>query len=332
MQYLKKKPETAVLLLLLGLVVLAGIALAVLTASNRKAEQAASEAADGSIPVLAIPSDTVRKIQMEARSGTLTLACADGSWSLAEDPDYHLDESSCNAMLTAVSALNAKRELQEAAGEDYGFSAPQATVTITTDSGEETLVFGARNAVTGDVYLQKAGESAVYTVASSKLNCFLKDKAALFGAFSPAGLTSSAIEAVSYTLADGETVSLKAMSEPVESAGSGTSEAASDSTAYQTVWRLENDPTADLNTDKTALSSYVSGHLTPADGVDLAAAGFDTPLVTVQVTTAEKTVTLRYASGMDGYYLMVEGDGSLYTVDQSTVQALLLPEIAWKPE
>ena len=75
--------------LLLGLVVLAGIALAVLTASNRKAEQAASEAADGSIPVLAIPSDTVRKIQMEARSGTLTLAYADGSWSLAEDPDYH---------------------------------------------------------------------------------------------------------------------------------------------------------------------------------------------------------------------------------------------------
>lgn len=85
MQYLKKKPETAVLLLLLGLVVLAGIALAVLTASNRKVEQAASEAADGSIPVLAIPSDTVRKIQMEAQSGTLTLAYADGSWSLAED-------------------------------------------------------------------------------------------------------------------------------------------------------------------------------------------------------------------------------------------------------
>lgn len=85
-RYLKKKPETAVLLLLLGLVVLAGIALGRgWTASNRKAEQAASEAADGSIPVLAIPSDTVRKIQMEARSGTLTLAYADGSWSLAED-------------------------------------------------------------------------------------------------------------------------------------------------------------------------------------------------------------------------------------------------------
>ena len=59
MQYLKKKPETAVLLLLLGLVVLAGIALAVLTASNRKAEQAASEAA---IRVVAVtPAIHVRR-------------------------------------------------------------------------------------------------------------------------------------------------------------------------------------------------------------------------------------------------------------------------------
>lgn len=337
MQYLKKKPETAVLLLLLGLVVLAGIALAVLTASNRKAEKAASQAAEGTIPLLEASAETLEQIRIETPDQTLTLDYTGGSWTLEEDPAYHLDESSCNTMLTALSALNAKRQLAQEPGEDYGFSAPQATVTITTDSGEETLVFGARNAVTGDVYLQKAGESAVYTVASSKLNCFLKDKAALFGAFSPAGLTSSAIEAVSYTLADGETVSLKAMSEPVESAGSGTSEAASGSAAYQTVWRLENDPTADLDTDKTdailtALSSYVSGQITPADGADPATAGFDTPLVTVRVTTAEKTVTLRYASGMDGYYLMVEGDGSLYTVDQSTVQALLLPENALKPE
>lgn len=128
-------------------------------------------------------------------------------------------------MLTAVSALNAKRELQEAC---------RGGLRLLRSAGHRDHHHGqrrgntgirSRNAVTGDVYLQKAGESAVYTVASSKLNCFLKDKAALFGAFSPAGLTSSAIEAVSYTLADGETVSLKAMSEPVKSAGSGTSEA-----------------------------------------------------------------------------------------------------------
>lgn len=335
MQHTKKK--AAVLLLLLGLVVLAGVALALLTASNQKAEQAASEAAEGSIPVLAVSADDLKQIKIETQSETLTLEDTDGSWALAEDPDYHLDESACNTMLTALSALNAKRELTETAGEDYGFAEPQATVTVTTSSGETTLIYGAQNAVTGDVYLQKAGEDTIYTVASSKLSCFLTEKEALFGAFNPAGLTSSAIEAVSYTLADGESVSLKAVSEPVESTADSGSEADSDSTEYQTVWRLEEDPSADLDTDKTdalltALSSYVSGQITPADGVDPAAVGFDAPLVTVQVTTAEKNVTLRYAEGTDGYYLMVEGDDSLYKVDQSTVQALLLTEDALKTE
>lgn len=35
---------------------------------------------------------------------------------------------------------------------------------------------------------------------------------------------------------------------------------------------------------------------------------------------------LAYACGTDGWYLQVEGDTSVYTVDTSTVQALLLTE------
>ena len=46
MQYLKKKPETAVLLLLLGLVVLAGIALAVLTAATALFQRSYAERID----------------------------------------------------------------------------------------------------------------------------------------------------------------------------------------------------------------------------------------------------------------------------------------------
>ena len=38
---------------------------------------------------------------------TLTLDDADGSWTLAEDSDYHLDESACNTMVTALSSLHA---------------------------------------------------------------------------------------------------------------------------------------------------------------------------------------------------------------------------------
>ena len=330
------KAKRRTLGVLLFLILLAGGVFALLTLRNAREEQAASAAADGTIPLAAVSGNDLTQIVLHYQGETNTLLYTADGWTLAEDPAYHLDTSACNTMLTALSSLNAKRELSPQAGEDYGFAEPALTIEVTAAGETDTYTFGTSNTMTGDLYVCKNNSDVIYTVSGTKAACFELTRAELFGAFNPAGLTASEIEAVSYTLADGETVSLKAMSEPVESAGSGTSEAASDSTAYQTVWRLENDPTADLDTDKTdailtALSSYV-GQITPADGADLAAAGFDTPLVTVQVTTAEKTVTLRYASGMDGYYLMVEGDGSLYTVDQSTVQALLLPENAWKSE
>ena len=44
--------------------------------------------------------------------------------------------------------------------------------------------------------------------------------------------------------------------------------------------------------------------------------------MTAEVTTADGTVTLTYAIGTDGYYMMVSGDSSVYTVDGQTVQAL----------
>ncbi len=331
------KAKRCTLGVLLFLILLAGGVFALLMLRNAREEQAASAAADGAIPLAAVSGNDLTQIVLHYQGETNTLLYTADGWTLAEDPAYHLDTSACNTMLTALSSLNAKRELSPQAGEVYGFAEPVLTIEVTAAGETDTYTFGASNTMTGDLYVRKNNSNTIYTVSGTKAACFELTRAELFGAFNPAGLTASEIEAVSYTLADGETVSLKAMSEPVESAGSGTSEAASDSTAYQTVWRLENDPAADLDTDKTdailtALSSYVSGQITPADGAYLAAAGFDTPLVTVQVTTAEKTVTLRYASGMDGYYLMVEGDGSLYTVDQSTVQALLLPENAWKSE
>ena len=66
--------------------------------------------------------------------------------------------------------------------------------TVTAGGETQTFRFGAENPVTGDVYLQKEGDEAVYTVASAKLQAFLTSKAGLFGAFCPAGITRSDIE------------------------------------------------------------------------------------------------------------------------------------------
>ena len=247
---------------------------------------------------------------------TLTLNYDSGSWTLADDPDYHLDASACNTMVTALASLNAKRQLTAQPGEDYGFDAPQLVVNVSAAGERTTLTVGAENPVTGDVYVRREGGDAVYTVDAAKFRCMEQTKAELFGAFSPAGITVSDIEAVSYTLQSGETVKVQAVSQPTEA----------DSTTYQTVWQLTDEPDAALDTDKmdallAALASYVTGQNTAAD---LSACGFDAPLVTAEVTTADGTVTLTYAIGTDGYYMMVSGDSSVYTVDGQIVQALCL--------
>ena len=304
------KAKQRTLAFLLVLVLAAGAALALLTHANRKAEQAASEAKDGSIPLLDVTGDTLEQVAVQYEGETLTLLPGDG-WTLAEDPDYHLDDSACDTIRTALADMRAKRQLEAQPGEDYGFDAPRLVVNVTA-AGERTV--GAENPVTGDVYVRRNGEDAVYAVDAAKFRCMEQTKAGLFGAFSPAGITVSDIEALRYTLQSGEVVRLQAVSQPT----------GADSTAYRTVWRLADAPDAALNADKTnallaALASYVTGQDTAAAP---SACGFDDPLVTAEVTTADGTAVLTYAIGTDGYYMMVSGDDSVYTVDVQTVAAL----------
>ena len=314
------KTKQCVLLALLAAAVLLGAALWAVTRNNAKAEQAASAAAEGSIPLSTFAAEDLEQIEYTYNGQTYTLQYSGGSWQLAQDPAYHLDESACNTMCTALMALAAKRSLTPQAGEDYGLDSPQLTVTVTAAGQSTTLTFGAENPVTGDLYVQKAGDDAIYTVSGNKAACFQLDKAGLFGSFCPTGLTASAITQVAYTLADGTSVTLNAVSEPTDSASSA---------AYETVWRLASDPAVSLAQDKvqsllSALCTYATAQATDAD---LAACGFDAPVFTAAVTSEDgSAVQLAYACGTDGWYLQVEGDTSVYTVDTSTVQALLLTE------
>ncbi|MFR6093226.1 MAG: DUF4340 domain-containing protein [Faecalibacterium prausnitzii] len=309
---MKAKQHT--LIVLLVFVLAAGAALALLTHANQKAEQAASEAEDGSIPLLDGTTATLERVAVQY--GRDADALPDDGWTLTKDPTYHLDDSACNTIRTALAGTKARRQLEAQPGEDYGFDAPRLVVNVSAAGERTTLTVGAENPVTGDVYVRREGGDAVYTVDAARFRCMEQTKAELFGAFSPAGITVSDIEAVRYTLQSGETIKLQSVSQPTEA----------DSTTYQTIWRLTDEPDDALDTDKTdallaALASYVTGQDTAAD---LSACGFDAPLVTAEVTTADGTVTLTYAIGTDGYYMMVSGDSSVYTVDGQTVQALCL--------
>lgn len=321
---MKTKQHT--LIVLLVLVFLAGGAFATLTVKNAQAAQAESAAAEGTIPLSSFAADDLTELAVTYNGETNTLTVADGSWTLAEDPAYHLDATACNTMVTALSALNAKRQLTEEPGEDYGFTDESLTVTVTAAGETNTFTFGAENAATGDIYLKKAGDDALYTVAASKAACFALSRAELFGAFNPAGLTRSAIESVTLACGD-EPFTLTAVSEAAESDRSADSE--SDSTAYTTVWRLADALDAELDETQvssllSALSSYVTAQDPHGD-----ASGMK-QLAAATVRTADGEQTLTYYEGTDGYYLTVSGDTSLYTVDAATVQTVCTAKDRYK--
>ena len=320
------KTKQRTLIVLLVLVFLAGGAFAALTVKNAQAAQAESAAAEGTIPLSSFAADDLTELAVTYNGETNTLTVADGSWTLAEDPAYHLDATACNTMVTALSALNAKRQLTEEPGEDYGFADESLTVTVTAAGETNTFIFGAENTATGDIYLKKAGDDALYTVAASKAACFALSRAELFGAFNPAGLTRSAIESITLVCGD-EPFTLTAVSEAAESDRSADSE--SDSTAYTTVWRLADAPDAELDETQvssllSALSSYVTAQNPHGD-----ASGMK-QLAAATVRTADGEQTLTYYEGTDGYYLTVSGDASLYTVDAVTVQTVCTAKDSYK--
>ena len=324
------KTKQRTLTILLALVLVLGGLLWLVTRSNAAEKAASSAAAEGSILLSSFAAGDAEQIRYTYQNETLTLNCDSGSWTLADDPDYHLDASACNTMVTALASLNAKRQLTAQPGEDYGLADPTVTVTVTAAGETNTFAFGSQNPVTGDLYVQKAGDDAIYTVSGNKAACFELTKADLFGAFNPAGLTASALESVSIATDTG-TLSLTAVSEPAET---DSNSADASSTAYQTVWRLTDDPAAELDEAKlqsilSALGGYVSAQMTNADP---AAYGFDAPLATVRAASADGNVTLHYAENADGCWMMVDGDSSVYAVDLDTVQALLITAAELKTE
>ena len=324
------KTKQRTLAVLLALVLVLGGMLWLITRSNAAEEAASSAAAEGGVLLSSFAAGDAEQIRYTYQNETLTLNCDSGSWTLADDPGYHLDASACNTMVTALASLNAKRQLTAQPGEDYGLADPVVTVTVTAAGETNTFAFGSQNPVTGDLYVQKAGDDAIYTVSGNKAACFELTKTDLFGAFNPAGLTASALESVSIATDTG-TLSLTAVSEPAET---DSNSADASSTAYQTVWRLADDPAAELDEAKlqsilSALGGYVSAQMTNADP---AAYGFDAPLATVRAASADGNVTLHYAENADGCWMMVDGDSSIYAVDLDTVQALLITAAALKAE
>lgn len=137
-------------------------------------------------------------------------------WYLADDPEYKLDQSSVNSMLTAFVNLEANRQLTETS-EEYGLEEPTLTFWMTADGETTTWICGATNDVTGTIYLQKQGEDAVYLVDTDKVTVFEKSRMELGDTSDATGDIATSEEATSETAASEEASSEAAVSEAASS-------------------------------------------------------------------------------------------------------------------
>lgn len=311
------------------LLVVAAAGLALVTMLNKAAEE--SDSAAAAISLSDFSASDVQAIDYTWEGEQFRLVLQDDVWTLEDDPDYHVDQTTVESMVTALSPMQAVRSI-DAAGEasEYGLDDPSLTVTAELSDGSSmTFCFGDSNSVTGDVYLQIEGESTIYAAASSKASCFQYDKAGLYDTgYSPVTLTSSEIMGIRYAFADDTEqfqVSMEAVSEPVESDDSASSEADSSSEVeYEKVWYLENSGDQLLQSDINEMISQI--RLAPtaqntAPG-DLSQYGLDTPLITVQLIGSDGTEQTFYLGiGTDGYYMMEKDDSSVYTITVDVLNA-----------
>ena len=153
-------------------------------------------------------------------------------------PDQPLQATLTGNMASAVSAMKAKRQLEDAGNlSQYGLDAPSFTVTATAGEETHTFLYGNQNQMTQDRYLMLEGSDAVYTVDETMYSAFQYAPEDLFEEEEEESTSSETSEeqetasSAADSAASSEAVSSESASFEAASSGSTSSEAVSSESA-----------------------------------------------------------------------------------------------------
>ena len=160
------------------------------------------------------------------------------AWHLKDLPDQPLQATLTGNMASAVSAMKAKRQLEDAGDlSQYGLDAPSFTVTATAGEETYTFLYGNQNQMTQDRYLMLEGSDAVYTVDETMYSAFQYAPEDLFEEEEEESTSSETSEeqetasSAADSAASSEAVSSESASSEATSSGSTSSEAVSSESA-----------------------------------------------------------------------------------------------------
>lgn len=265
------------LLLLLGiLVILTGATFAARLITPDDDSSTTTEAAI-KFTVLTIESDMVESLSWTYENETLSFTCSGDTWCYSDDASFPLNESYISSMLSSISSIEASKMIEDIEDySQYGLDEPECRITIGYGNGYELLI-GDTSALDNLRYLS-IGDGNVYLVDNSILSAFsyglydILQEEAIPDVSS--GITSLAINS--------ETQSL--FIEYLPDSGLAYSDDyvwfLKDGDTYLT---LDTELTEALINEITLLTFNDSCIIYNAGNDELAAYGFDSPMISVSI-------------------------------------------------
>ena len=162
--------RTKKLLILLGVLIVVCAAAYAASKLNPELNTGSDEA--GSSAVFTLDPDSVTALSFKY-TGSLSFERDGGTWYSNDDPDFPLDGTRIDRMVSAISSISAERTIDKpAALSEYGLSTPICQVTVDTGSGEQSVLsFGSEAELGGNRYMS-TGDGKVYLVDKNIIDSF----------------------------------------------------------------------------------------------------------------------------------------------------------------
>ena len=167
----KKVSRSAKMLVLLGclVVVVGGYALT----KSLVAKSEAEAEADSTINFVSVQDPVEMTWTYSGQTYTVELD-EDSIWMWTDDDEFELNQTSVEAMATAVSSITASQVLTGVTDYgQYGLEDPDSVITVKTSDGKTyTILTGDYNSTAASYYAMLEGASDVYLVTGEYLDNF----------------------------------------------------------------------------------------------------------------------------------------------------------------
>lgn len=328
------RSQKKTLFLLVGIIVVLAVILAVVTAVRRSNEERAAEeeAAQDAASVITETEASYSALSYDNGTATLSFQLDEsGKWVWADDPEFPLDDSTIQSILTLLTNLKPQQTITDGDTlEAYGLDQPVATLTATKpDGGTLTIALGNTTTDGNSYYMLMNGqESPVYIISNSLYTEMTKTIYDMCDLPELPDLTEENIQSV--TIEGAASTLLRPINRETSTDEETGEETVSVTWAAGGEDVTGNADTASLLAELGALTLTKCVDYKPTDeAAELC--GFDDPLATVTVlyldeTGQEQTLVLTFGSenlDQTGYYVQLGEDSTIYQMDTSSVDTIL---------